>query len=126
MAMPTSLFEETARQLFLLKPRATARRAALIPGDAKPGRESAEEHLVSEGQKAAARKILAAMPERDRAILRALYLEGKTVEDVAAELVVTAHYVRVMTHRAKARFRKALLGGAASLLSAARQDELAA
>lgn len=79
--------------------------------------DNAERHLVREELKTAVRGILASMPERDRAILRALFLEGKTRKEVCAELDVTGDYLRVMVHRAKAKFKSVLLGGAASLLA---------
>ncbi len=48
--------------------------------------DNAETHLVREELKVAVRGILASMPDRDRAILRALFLEGKTRKEVCAEM----------------------------------------
>ncbi|MCC6537065.1 MAG: sigma-70 family RNA polymerase sigma factor [Bryobacterales bacterium] len=122
----TNLFEEAARQLWLPLPQQetdVAKPASLVV-KAEPIRK-AEEQLVREGSTAAVREILASMPDRDRAILKGLYLDGKSQTEVAEELKVSIRYVRLMVHRAKAKFRNALLSGAATLLSAAKQEGMA-
>ncbi len=50
---------------------------------------------------------LAALAERDRMILRSLYLEGKEKEDICAEWRMTDSQFRVVLFRAKERFRRA-------------------
>ncbi len=50
---------------------------------------------------------LAELAERDRAILRALYLEGKEKEDICREWGMTDAQFRVVLFRAKERFRRA-------------------
>jgi RNA polymerase sigma-70 factor (ECF subfamily) len=49
---------------------------------------------------------LAALAERDRAILRALYLEGREKEDICREWGMTDAQFRVVLFRAKERFRR--------------------
>lgn len=47
------------------------------------------------------------LAERDRAILRALYLEGREKEDICREWAMTDAQFRVVLFRAKERFRRA-------------------
>jgi RNA polymerase sigma-70 factor (ECF subfamily) len=49
---------------------------------------------------------LAELAERDRAILRALYLEGREKEDICKEWGMTDAQFRVVLFRAKERFRR--------------------
>jgi RNA polymerase sigma-70 factor (ECF subfamily) len=53
---------------------------------------------------------LAELAERDRAILRALYLEGKEKDDICTEWNMTDAQFRVVLFRAKERFRRAYNG----------------
>lgn len=50
---------------------------------------------------------LAELAERDRMILRCLYLEGKDKEEICAEWQMTDAQFRVVLFRAKERFRRA-------------------
>ena len=50
---------------------------------------------------------LAELADRDRVILRSLYLEGKEKEDICKEWGMTDAQFRVVLFRAKERFRKA-------------------
>ena len=54
---------------------------------------------------------LAELAERDRMILRCLYLEGKEKEDICREWGMTDAQFRVVLFRAKERFRRAYPGG---------------
>jgi RNA polymerase sigma-70 factor (ECF subfamily) len=49
---------------------------------------------------------LAELAERDRLILRALYLEGKEKEDICKEWGMSDAQFRVVLFRAKERFRR--------------------
>ena len=49
---------------------------------------------------------LAELAERDRIILRALYLEGKDKDDICLEWKMTDAQFRVVLFRAKERFRR--------------------
>jgi RNA polymerase sigma-70 factor (ECF subfamily) len=55
---------------------------------------------------------LAELAERDRMVLRSLYLEGKEKEDICKENGMTDAQFRVVLFRAKERFRKAYPRGA--------------
>jgi DNA-directed RNA polymerase specialized sigma24 family protein len=50
---------------------------------------------------------LAELAERDRMILRCLYLEGKDKEEICREWRMTDSQFRVVLFRAKERFRRA-------------------
>jgi RNA polymerase sigma-70 factor (ECF subfamily) len=51
------------------------------------------------------RQILRDMPERDRQILCAIFLEEKEKDEVCQKFKVKRDYLRVLLHRAKDRFR---------------------
>lgn len=64
-----------------------------------------EDTLISEEAEKKVRGILAAMKPRDRALLRAMFLEEKDKDDICREFGVNREYLRVLLHRAKIRFR---------------------
>ena len=51
-------------------------------------------------------KVLAALQERDRRILRAIYLEEVDKAEVCRRFGVDSSYLRVLIHRAKSHFRE--------------------
>ena len=51
------------------------------------------------------REILEEMPERDRRILRAVFLEERDKNEVCREFGVDRDYLRVLVHRAKQSFK---------------------
>ncbi|MEP6715973.1 MAG: sigma-70 family RNA polymerase sigma factor [Terriglobia bacterium] len=53
---------------------------------------------------------LADLAERDRCILRALYLEGRDKEEICREWEMSDAHFRVVLFRAKERFRRAYTG----------------
>jgi RNA polymerase sigma-70 factor (ECF subfamily) len=61
--------------------------------------------LVSKQAAQRVREILDEMPERDRGLLRAIFLEEKEKDAVCREFGVDRDYLRVLVHRAKDRFR---------------------
>jgi RNA polymerase sigma-70 factor (ECF subfamily) len=65
--------------------------------------------LVSADWKREIARILAAMPEKDRGILQAVYLDEIDKAEVCRRFQVDAGYLRVLVHRAKAQFRGAYL-----------------
>lgn len=66
-----------------------------------------EKLAIIEETRAAVRKVLAQLPERDQAILRAL-LEEQPKDEICQHFGVSRDYLRVMIHRAKERFRSHL------------------
>jgi len=65
-----------------------------------------EDELVTEETRAAVRQVLSRMPARDANLLRALFLEEGTKDDVCRQFGVDRAYLRVLLHRAKERFRE--------------------
>lgn len=64
-----------------------------------------ERALISRETKEKVREILAEMKERDRDLLRAIFLEEKDKNEICREFGVDREYLRVLLHRAKGRFR---------------------
>ncbi len=64
-----------------------------------------ERALISKETKEKVREILGEMKQRDRDLLRAIFLEEKDKNEVCQEFGVDREYLRVLLHRAKGRFR---------------------
>lgn len=64
--------------------------------------------LIREESMRTVSKILDQMPERDRKLLRAVFLEEKSKDQVCSEMGVDRDYLRVLLHRAKAHLRSKL------------------
>jgi RNA polymerase sigma-70 factor (ECF subfamily) len=64
--------------------------------------------VVTRERKDLVRNILEELPEKDRRILRAVFLEDVDKADVCKRFDVNRDYLRVLVHRAKIRFRDAL------------------
>jgi RNA polymerase sigma-70 factor (ECF subfamily) len=62
--------------------------------------------LAASGQmKAKVREILLQMPQRDRSLLQAVFLDERDRDDVCREFGVDREYLRVLLHRAKQEFK---------------------
>ena len=48
------------------------------------------------------------MPERDQALLRAIFFEEQPKDEVCRRFGITRDYLRVVIHRAKEKFRSLL------------------
>jgi RNA polymerase sigma-70 factor, ECF subfamily len=64
-----------------------------------------ERALISQETRLKVREILGEMKQRDRDLLRAIFLEEKEKDEVCREFGVDREYLRVLLHRAKERFR---------------------
>ena len=71
----------------------------------------AEDELVSEESLRHVRTLLACLPERDRDILQAIFLDEQDKDEVCRNFGVRREYLRVLLHRAKIRFRQLLTDG---------------
>src|SRR6202011_6231244 len=69
----------------------------------------ADESLITAERKKAVAAILKDMPPKDREILRLVFFEDVTREEICRRMNADAGYVRVLLHRAKARFEAAFL-----------------
>jgi RNA polymerase sigma-70 factor (ECF subfamily) len=61
--------------------------------------------LVTRQTSEQVRKVLAQLPGKDRQILRAIFMEEKSKDEVCEEFGVNRDYLRVLLHRAKQAFR---------------------
>lgn len=61
--------------------------------------------LASRQVRERVRDILERLPERDRRLLRAMFLEEKEKDEICREFGVDRDYLRVLLHRAKQSFR---------------------
>lgn len=63
--------------------------------------------VITDDTRRIVRQVLEELPERDRTILRAVFLEEREKDEVCREIGVTRDYIRVLLHRAKHSFREA-------------------
>jgi RNA polymerase sigma-70 factor (ECF subfamily) len=92
--------------------RATSRMEALDdqPADRFIAREpDALSRVITDDTRRMVRQVLDSLAERDRIILRAVFLEEREKDDVCREIGVTRDYIRVLLHRAKQSFREVYL-----------------
>jgi RNA polymerase sigma-70 factor (ECF subfamily) len=61
--------------------------------------------VVSRQLKAKVREILLDLPERDRSLLKAVFLDERDRDEVCRERGVDREYLRVLLHRAKQSFK---------------------
>ena len=73
-----------------------------------------DEPLVDFDRKRQVQAALSELPEKDRNLLRSVFLDETEKSEVCRRYAVDGDYLRVLLHRAKARFRRAYLdrGGA--------------
>jgi RNA polymerase sigma-70 factor (ECF subfamily) len=60
---------------------------------------------ISDDTRKVVRQVLDGLNERDRSLLRAVFLEERDKDEVCTELGVDRDYLRVLLHRAKGSFR---------------------
>ncbi|HVX67804.1 MAG TPA: sigma-70 family RNA polymerase sigma factor [Bryobacteraceae bacterium] len=88
-----------------------------VPENAPEAADSApdpEGRMVTEERKELVRRVLDELSEQDRRLLRRVFLEDEDKDAVCGELKVDRNYLRVLLHRARLRFKAAMLhtGGA--------------
>jgi RNA polymerase sigma-70 factor (ECF subfamily) len=63
-------------------------------------------HIVSSRQiKEKVREILLKLPQRDRSLLKAVFLDERDRDEVCRQFGVEREYLRVLLHRAKQEFK---------------------
>jgi RNA polymerase sigma-70 factor (ECF subfamily) len=62
--------------------------------------------VISHDTRDAVREVLDGLKERDRGLLRAVFLEERDKDEVCREMGVDREYLRVLLHRAKGAFRE--------------------
>lgn len=86
--------------------RIESRSDAFAQAVVDPGEQATiEEELVTEERVARVRRVLDRMAPRDANILRALFIEEGTKDEVCRRFGVDRAYLRVLLHRAKEKFR---------------------
>lgn len=68
-------------------------------------RPNALSMVISDDTRKLVRRVLDGLSERDRGLLRAVFLEERDKDEVCTELGVDRDYLRVLLHRAKSAFR---------------------
>ena len=91
--------------------RASARAGPLDdePEPVDTRRASAEQMLLSGEERERVRAVLLRLPEKDQTLLRWLFLDDRSKDDICHLLNVDRNHLRVLVHRAKKRFRELLL-----------------
>jgi RNA polymerase sigma-70 factor (ECF subfamily) len=85
-----------------------SRRYEELPDEIEPGTDAhggAVDGLISEEQRREVRRVLDELPERDRQLLRAVFLDEDSREAICEQFKVDRDYLRVLLHRAKETFR---------------------
>lgn len=80
-----------------------------------------EGFLVSKQTREQVRKVLGLLGEKDRQLLRSIFLEEKEKDEVCREFGVDRDYLRVLLHRAKQSFRAFYQKNQADSLPQAKQ-----
>jgi RNA polymerase sigma-70 factor (ECF subfamily) len=75
------------------------------------GRPSVESGMIAAEDRVRVQRALAALPQKEKDLLRWLFFEDRDKDDVCAELAIDRNHLRVMLHRAKVRFRAQLEHG---------------
>ncbi len=70
---------------------------------------SAEVQMLTDERRRQVQKVLDELPPRDRDLLRMTFCEEKDPDEICESLHAGRKYLRVLLHRAKARFRECLL-----------------
>jgi RNA polymerase sigma-70 factor (ECF subfamily) len=83
--------------------------AAFETPEQRDERWQPDESLVNEDRKKQVREMLAELPERERRVLIALFLEERDKDEICREFGVDRAYLRVLLHRAKNRARGILV-----------------
>lgn len=69
-------------------------------------RPNALNKVIADDTRRVVRRVLDDLSERDRGLLRAVFLEERDKDEVCTELGVDRDYLRVLLHRAKGSFRE--------------------
>ena len=74
--------------------------------DPPDDRVKLDSEIVTEERKRAVRSVLDELPEKDRALLRMMFVEEADRAAISRHFKVDGDYLRVLLHRAKERFRE--------------------
>jgi RNA polymerase sigma-70 factor, ECF subfamily len=86
--------------------RSDARTTALDEAyDAHENRPGAEAILMAAEERDKVREALAALPQRERDLLRWLFFEERDKDEICRQMNIDRNYLRVLVYRAKIQFR---------------------
>ena len=77
--------------------------------DVEERRDSVETTMLAAEEHDQVRRALAGLPAKEQELLRWLFFEERSKDEICRELSVDRNYLRVLLHRAKARFREQLV-----------------
>ena len=101
-----SFVNSVCNNVLLEQYRSNARTENLEEGDDPPDKTiDLDRHLVSEEATRIVEQVLAELTERDRRVLRAVFIEEQSKDQVCKDFGVDRDYLRVLLHRAKLQFR---------------------
>ncbi len=92
--------------LEVLRQESMHRTAEDQPLDPPDRRVRFDADIVNEERKQVVKEILSELPEKDRTLLRMVFLEEGERSEICKRLEVDGAYLRVLLHRAKQRFRE--------------------
>jgi RNA polymerase sigma-70 factor (ECF subfamily) len=101
-----SFVNSTCNHVLMEWYRIESRSDAFAQAVVDPGEQTTiEEELVNEERKARVQRVLGRLSPRDADILRALFIDEGTKDEVCRRFGVDRGYLRVLLHRAKKSFR---------------------
>jgi RNA polymerase sigma-70 factor (ECF subfamily) len=74
-------------------------------GNLLDSRIDALDRVISMETRADVHEVLSRLPDRDRKVLRSLFVEEQDKDAVCREMGISREYIRVLVHRAKKAFR---------------------
>ncbi len=77
--------------------------------DLPEDRDSTESALVTQESRRQVREVIRDLPAKDRDVLRMVFYDEVDRDEICRRFGVDREYLRVLVHRAKARFREVLL-----------------
>jgi RNA polymerase sigma-70 factor (ECF subfamily) len=82
-------------------------------GDTVPDEQSIDplDNVMSKQTVKIVREVLEEMPERDRRVLKELFLDEREKDDICRDFGIDRDYLRVLVHRAKQSFKSQYLKG---------------
>jgi RNA polymerase sigma-70 factor (ECF subfamily) len=81
------------------------------PDDRRP---PADDMLMADDRRGLVIRALAALPDRDRNLLKWLFFDERDKDDICREMGIDRNHLRVLLHRAKNHFRERLADDAAA------------
>jgi RNA polymerase sigma-70 factor, ECF subfamily len=92
----------------------TGRKTTPLEDDVDPADDrnsDAERSILAAEERVRVRRALAALPDKERELLRWLFFDERDKDGICRDLNVDRNYLRVLVHRAKTRFRQEFAAG---------------